>query len=432
MLDAPAAQQGDATVDNRKVLAWTIFGIGMLFYCYAYFLRISPSVMMDDLLQHFHINASLFGNFAAFYYYSYTPMQLPVGVLIDRYNIRLVLFSACLLAVSGLAIFISVDNYYLALLGRFLIGFGSAFAYISALKLATLWLPPNRFAMAAGLTTSFGMLAAIFSERYLQNMVQALGYQHALYSALIAGVVLSVVIFFLVKERQGQAKPKATDDHPHMRQLFSNLAMMIRNPQMWLIGVLGCLLYLPASVFLDVWGVPYLEHVLHLTPKEAVNAVNLVFFGWIVSSPVVGSWSDHINSRRMPLLLSVMVAAAATLGIFYWPGLSLAMIYLLMFILGLSCGAHPLCFSLSKETYSKKYTGTSTALTNTLIMLGGVIFQPLVGILLDWHSKGYLVHGVPTYSASDYQFALSILPIALVASIAITLFIKDTRCQQPE
>ena len=136
---------------------WLIVCCGMLFYCYNYFLRVSPSVMQNELTDSFHITATQFGTLAAFYYYAYTPMQIPAGMIYDKFGVRLVLSFACLVAVLGLSIFISADNYLMAGAGRCLIGLGTAFAYIGTLKLASIWLPANRFATVAGLTTAIGM-----------------------------------------------------------------------------------------------------------------------------------------------------------------------------------------------------------------------------------------------------------------------------------
>ncbi len=416
---------------TKSLKPWLICIIAAVFYCYAYYLRVSPSAMMNELLASFHINASQFGMLSAFYYYSYTPMQIPVGVVIDRYGVRLVLSIACLFAVLGLALFISSQNFYFAAAGRFLMGFGSAFAYLSVLKLATVWLPPNRFAIMAGLTTSMGMVAAAFSEKYLITIVSDMGYRHALFSSLLAGLIIAALIFFFVRNRpKSHNSSESTEQAPlSYGQLFQALWKILKNRQMWLIGLIGCLLYLPASVFLDVWGIPYLETVHSLSPQQASTATAMVFIGWIIASPIIGAISDGIRMRRLPLLLASMVAFAVLMVIFYGPTLSHTALYILMFILGMSCGSHPLCFSLSKENNSVRYSGTATALTNTMIMLGGVVCQPLVGILLDWHGVGLQQNGIATYSVTDYTFALSIVPISLLLSIVLTLFVKETHCK---
>lgn len=419
---------------KRTILPWLVCAIAAIFYCYSYFLRISPSVMMAELMQNLHINATEFGLLTAFFYYAYDPMQLPVGIITDRFGARAVLFSASLLTVAGLFVFISSDQFYLAAAGRFLIGMGASFSYLTVLKLGTLWLPPNRFAIVAGSTTSFGMIAAALSDEYLSHFVQTLGYKQALYSALFAGVMLSVVIVLVVRNRPDPdyALPDVSthDARLTFADLWLSLKMIIRKPQMWLIGIIGLLLYLPASVFLDVWGIPYLEIVYNLSPEDAATAVGMVFLGWIISSPLIGALSDFIKRRKLPLLLCSVGALITVMIVFYFPTmLSQQMLFAILFMFGVFCGSHPLCFSMSKESNPKYVTGTAIALTNTLIMAGGMIFQPLVGRLLEFHAIGIRAHGVPIYNASDYMFALALLPVAIFIAFVMCFFLEETYFQ---
>lgn len=419
------------TSSKSAAILWFIWGTGAIFYCYAYFLRISPSVMMDDLIQHFHITAAQIGNLSAFYYYAYTPMQLPVGLIIDRFGARLVLALSCLICLSGLLLFISADALYVAQIGRFLIGFGSAFAYITSLKLATIWLPANRFATAAGLTTAFGMTAAIFSDHYLTDIVAQVGYRNALYCGLMIGIGLFFLIVFMVRNKPKTLSSEETQTSMvSFKQLLSSLWMFMKDSQMWLIGIVGCLLYLPASVFLDLWGITYLKTVYNLSADQAANAAIMVFIGWIIASPLFGMFSDKLKRRKLPLLIAAFIGAILMSVIFYMPNhISTEELFIMLFILGMSLGSHPLCFSLSRENTAKKYVGTATAATNFLIMMGGVIFQPFVGWLLDKHWDGVMKNGVPFYTIDDYTYALSVIPIGLIVSFFLLLLIKETHCR---
>src|ERR1700722_8240175 len=159
------------TPAKLTVLPWLVCGLGALFYCYEYLLRIAPSVMTADLMQAYHINATALGNLVAFYYYAYTPMQLPVGVLMDRYGPRRLLTFACLACALGSYLFAHAFHIEFAQFGRFMVGFGSAFAFVGVLKLATIWLPPRRFAMVSGLTTSLGMIGGMVGDIYLTSLV---------------------------------------------------------------------------------------------------------------------------------------------------------------------------------------------------------------------------------------------------------------------
>lgn len=419
---------------NKSVLPWLICCIGMLFYCYNYFLRVSPNVMQYDLMQNLHITASQLGAFAFFYYIAYTMMQVPVGMIYDRFGTRLVLFFACVIATSGLGVFIYADDLSIASLGRFMIGFGTAFAYIGVLKIASLWLPPKRFAAVAGLTTAFGMAAAMFSNHHLTGIVQTVGYKSALYSAFFFGIGLSLFILaFMRNKPQAELSQPGTLCAPmSFKQLLRSVRVVFTNPQMWIIGVIGCLFYLPASVFLDMWGNAYLKVTYQLSPETVVSVLDKTFIGWIIAGPVIGALSDKIKRRRLPLMIASVTAAILVCTIFYVPNLSVTTLNVLFFLMGLACGAHPLCFALGKDNCPTAISGTAVAVTNTLIMAGGFIFHPIVGKLLDWHANGAMSNGMPVYASSDYVYALSIIPVGLVLSIGLTLFLKETYCMSYE
>lgn len=416
----------------KSAYPWLIVCCGMLFYCYNYFLRVSPSVMQSELTQAFHITAYQFGTLAAFYYYAYTPMQLPAGMIYDKFGVRFVLCAACLMAVSGLSVFIAADSFMTAGIGRLMIGLGTAFAYIGTLKLASLWLPPTRFATVAGLTTSIGMISGALSQKYLTKALEVIGYQQALRTALIIGIVLSALIILLVRNRPKAEKAQESEMQAPMNvsQLVSAMRIIFTNPQMWLIGTIGCLLYLPSSVFLDLWGIPYLKSVYHLSAEDAVAISGNTFYGWIISGPIIGMLSDKIKRRRLPLTFSGFFAALLLCVVFYIPGgVSASWLSTIFFMIGFCCGAHPLCFALGKENNPIQISGTSVAVTNMLIMMGGVLFQPIVGKLLDLHANSPIgADGLPVYLPADYTFALSVVPLGVALGIFLSIFLKETHC----
>lgn len=432
-----ANNRGRTSSFFHSAYPWLIVCCGMLFYCYNYFLRVSPSVMQSELKSTFHITATQLGTLAGIYYWAYTPMQIPAGMLYDKFGVRFVLSAACLAGVLGLSVFIHADSFYLASCGRLMIGLGCAFAYIGTLKLASIWLPPNRFATVAGLTTAIGMLSGALAQKYLTKVVEVFGYQKALHTSLLAGTILSIIIVLMVRNRPQQNHTIHEMNNPiNLGQLFEALKYVFKNRQMWLIGVIGCLLYLPSSVFLDFWGIPYLKTVYGLSATEAVNITNYTFYGWIISGPIIGALSDYLKMRRMPLTTTGFFAAVLLGLIFYYPHLlTTSTLYIIFFMIGFCCGAHPLCFALGKESNPIQISGTAVAVTNMLIMAGGAIFQPIVGKLLDMHTVSALgADGLPTYAASDYTFALSVVPIGVAIGIFLSIFLKETHgeCQSPK
>jgi MFS family permease len=426
--------------DNRntasfysKSLPWLMCMVGMMFYCYNYFLRSSPSIMQNDLMQTLNISATQFGTLILFYYAAYTPMQIPVGMIYDKFGARFVLFLACLTAVFGLAIFAGANTFGVACAGRFLIGLGTAFSYIGVLKLASVWLPPSRFATAAGLTTAFGMTSGALAQKYLAKVIEVVGYKPILHTALLIGIVLSFAIPFFVRSRPKQlVNSKTTMQTPMTTaQLFGTLKAIFTNPQMWLIGIIGCVLYLPSIVLLDVYGISYFKAAHQLTSQQAANVSALTLFGWIVGGPVIGIISDKIKRRRLPLIITSAITAMLLYAIFYYPELSMSQLSVIAFIAGFCCGAHPLCFALGKENNPVSMAGTAVAVTNMFIMMGGIIFPPIVGKLLDLHTN-VSANGLHTYLASDYTFALSVVPMGIVLGTILSMFLKETYCESHE
>lgn len=426
--ETAATNQSLFGINYRLLLAWLIFSTGILYYCFAYLLRVYPSVMESQLRSYFHITAGGFGFLTAFYYFAYAPMQLPVGVSVDRIGPRRSLIFACLVSTLGVFLFATTHSFALALLGRFMVGFGAAFAYVTALKLASIWLPHRYFATATGLVTGFGMVAAIFTYNYLTHSVTTHGFHHALYFPLLIGVVLFVLIVLLVRDRS-TTSTSVTNNEGHAvsyRQLLSYLTQIIKNPQMWFIGIVGCLLYLPSSMFLDVWAIPYLQNVHHLTAEQAAFGVSVMLTGWICSSFATGALSDILGTRKIPLTIACFGAAIFASIVLYGRGIPTPVLYGLLFCFGLFCGPHPLCFTLSKENNDHQVSGTAVSFANFIIMMGGFIFQPVIGDILDLFWDGKLVNGIRVYSTSDYNIALSVLPLGLLCAAVLTFFIRET------
>lgn len=418
------SQRSESTSFWSSIYPWMIVCCAMLFYCFNYFLRVSPGVMQDQLTAAFHINATKFGALAGIYYWAYTPMQLPAGMIYDRFGVKFVLFTAIITATAGLWVFINADYYNLAAFGRLMIGAGCAFAYIGTLKIAALWLPAKRFAFVAGLATAAGMASGKMAQSVLTASSHSMNYQQSLHYVLITGVILSVLMLLFVRNKP---RSDAQNALQAKRRIADELYFIFSSRQMWLIGIIGCLVYLPSSVFLDTWGVPYLKNVYHLSQADAVKTIGNNFYGWIISGPLIGALSDKLKMRKIPLAAFGFFAAVFLMAVFFGPIFSIATLNFIFFMVGFCCGCHSICFALGKENNPVHLSGTAVATTNMLIMAGGMIFQPVAGMLLDLHASGAVgSDGLRIYTSGDYNFALSIIPLGVALGIFLSLFLKET------
>lgn len=411
------------TTSRRQLLLGSLVcTVGAFFYCYEFVLRILPGALQSELSAAFgHISATTFGELSAFYYFAYSPMQLPVGMLMDRYGPHRLLTFACFCCAIGSWMFTFTSSMFIASSGRFLVGFGSSFAFVGVLSLAVRWLPRQYFSLVAGLITTLGMLGLVYGEVKITDVAQNMGWQHVLSLMVTIGVVLNVIIFLVVRDSpQGHVATKTP-----LPEFFKNVRFVLFSPQVWLIGFVGACLYTSLSVFGELWGKTYLEQAHHLTKIESARSMSALFIGWAVGAPLAGYFSDVSGRRVLPLVIGAVMSLICVSIILYYPGLSYGVLNLLLFLYGVFSATEIIVFIMGKENSGAKLSGTVFAAVNMIITLGGVVFQPLVGKLLDTFGDSGLVGGEHIYTVVDYQIALSILPISLLLVIILAFFMKD-------
>ena len=413
---------------NTKAIGWIICTLAAIFYCYEYVLRMEPSVMVTELMHAFQVNATQFGMLSAVFYFIYTPMQIIVGPLLDLYGPRKILTSAVVACAIGSYIFSIAHTLPIAAIGRLLIGFGSAFAFVTVLKLAASWLPQRFFAFFVGLATTLGMLGGMAGDIILIPLVRSIGWKQTISAGTIVGVILIPLVWLIIRDKpkeesfkKNEIKPK-----PQYRETFLGFLKILKSPQMWLNGFTGGLMFLSLSVFAELWGIPFLTTVYHLPQHSAGTACSMVFLGWLVGGPMIGYISDMASSRRIPILIGLLLSAILISLIIYLPQMNIGMLHLLLFLFGVFSSFEILCFAISSESNPKHLIATASAFTNALVMFVGSICQPLFGKILDLFWSGQTQSGDRIYSAINYQYALTILPLAFLLGFILTFWLHET------
>ena len=406
-------------------IGWVICTLAAIFYCYEYLLRIEPGAMVTQLMQQFQADATQIGVLSAFYYFIYTPMQIIVGLLSDLYGPRKILTLAIITCAIGSYVFSIATTLPVAAAGRLLIGFGSAFAFVIVLKLATLWLPKKFFALFVGLATALGMLGGMVGSIALSYMVRQLGWQHTINAGTILGVILVPLIWLIIRDKPQEATGRVSNK-PQYKATFLGLVQILKKPQMWLNGCIAGLMYLSLSLFAELWGNSFLGSVYHLSAAKVAAANSMVFLGWLVGGPLVGYVSDMAYSRKIPLAVGCLISAIVISLIIYCPQFSANWLYLLLFIFGVFSSFEVLCFAVSKESNPDRLVATASSVTNLLTMVGGIICQPLVGKILDSTWSGQMIDGIRVYSVANYQLALTILPVAFLLGFVLTWRLRET------
>ncbi len=410
--------------------AWAIWVLGSTAFGYAFFQRVTPSVMVDDLMRDFAVGAAVLGNLSALYFYAYAGLQLPIGSLIDRWGARRMIAISLLLAATGSVVFGMAPSIYPAYAGRLLIGIGSAVGFVGTLTLISHWFPPKRFALLSGMTMFVAMMAGIGGQAPLAAAVEAIGWRTTMIGAGAFGLVLAGFIWITVRATPEVAAGIAvrvveTRKHSILRDLRSAFA----NIHVWTISITALTMTGPMLAFGGLWGVPYLMTRYGIDRPQAAFVASLMFVGWAIGAPANGWLSDFIGRRKTSIVIGAAVSTTMITALFFGPDVPLAGAAILIFLTGLFGATMVICFALSREIIDPAAHGTVTGIVNGFTVGSGALLQPIIGLLLDLQWSGQLVDGARQYSVDAYNLAFTSLIICGVVGFLCAFTLPETYCR---
>ncbi len=409
--------------------SWLVWVCAALFFCYQFLLRVSPSVMTQELMTDFHVDACALGTLTSFYFWAYSGFQIPVGTLLDRFGPRRLLTFAALLCTAGSFLFSSADALQWGSFARFLIGAGSAFGFLSCMKIGALWFPPQRISIVVGLTLLFGTSGAMSGSYPMSFLVDHLGWREAIWVTAGGGLFLAILIMLVVKDNPPKTLENYIEQHhafgsPHLG-ILEGLKVILQKWQTWLLAFYGIMMYVPLAGFADMWGVPFLTQVHHLNKQSASLATSFLYFGVGLGTPLFAFLTDYLKKFKISLLASSLGALFPFLIVIYVPSLDATWVISLLFVSGLMLGGQFMAYSIVTEINPLSVSGMATGFQNMVCLLSGVIFQPFIGWLLDLYWKGAYDKGIRLYSSAMYQMALTSVIVSLLFAILISLFIRE-------
>ena len=399
-----------------------VFAIVLASFVLSFFHRTAPAAIAGELAQAFSINAAVLGTLAATYFYVYTLLQIPVGVLADTIGPRKLLAGGSLVAAAGSLAFALAPGWEIAAAGRALVGVGVSVAFISILKISAVWFPPNRFATLTGLTMFAGNLGAVVAGAPLAWIVTQTSWRHVFVALALLSATLAVATWLLVRDTPQQrgfvtidaARPGSAT-HVHWRGALSSV---LRNLATWPgffvnVGIGGSYL-----AFAGLWAVPWLEHAYGMSRVNAAQHVSALLVGVALGSLAVGWLSDRVGNRRALMRAFTFAYALSWLPLLVrapWPLAATLWWFVLM---GLLIPGFTLAWTVAKEVNRPEHSGIATSVVNVGIFLGAGILQPLVGWVIDRGRAGGNVAGA-------WHDAIVVIASAAAFGALCTLFVRE-------
>lgn len=399
-----------------KLYLLAIFLLPASFVLFQYTMQFSMGVFITSVMKSLSINAIGASVLVSSYYYIYVLMQAPAGVLATRFGPRILLTIGAVVTGLGTLLFAHADSLGIAVTGRICMGFGMSCAFVSALFLYRNWFSTRVFAFLISLLESLVIIFTIIINISVAHLAHLLGWRTlvVIISCIAFGfAILHWCIIRNSRERKGRLRP-LTNKSPSF-SFVKDLKALFTNKRVVLNGLYCGMLMSPQTVFVALWGIPFLVHVYGFSTVRATVSVSMVFLGVALSGPLTGSLYTK-TTRHSAFFVVNAILTAALLAMAIFVKMPFFMLLATFFLIGVTSSVYLWNYAMSQEYTPNVATSTSIGVTNMLAMLMAPILQLIISFILHVASHSHMMAGASNFHLSDYQVSLGILPILILFS----------------
>ena len=427
--------------ENKKThspayLAWVVWGAGAALFFLSFFQRVAPAVMTDRLMADFNIGAAALGNLSAFYFYSYVAMQIPTGIIADRWGPRKLLLVGSFVAALGTFLFAWAPSLLFANLGRLLLGGAGGVAFVSCVKLATRWFDPRRFSTMPGLTVVCGTAGAVMAGVPLRILLDHFGWRPVMFISALLTLALVFVIWYIVHDDPSDSgyvsyhTPKVDVKDISLTEHLANFRSIFRYRNTWLLSIIPGGLLGPILAFTGLWGVPFLNAGYGLSHAQSAAIASFLMVMFSVGGALMGGFSEKVGRRKPLYLAGCIVAIVGWALIVYIPGMPIWLLVSIIAIVGFASSSLMIGFAFAKESVPPSMSGSVTGVCNTGNMVGPMALIPIIGLILEQHWNGAMANGSRIYDMAAYQSAFVWMIAGLILAAVLIMLTKETNCRQ--
>ncbi|MFD1046709.1 nitrate/nitrite transporter, partial [Kibdelosporangium lantanae] len=275
--------------------AWLMWGTAVVVYMAAVFHRGSLGVASIEATHRFGVGPAALGTFTVLQLLVYAGMQVPTGLLVDRFGPRKVLTLAALLMGLGQVLFAVASSYPLGLAARAVLGLGDALTFISLLRLASAHFTARQYALVVSLTAALGGLGNLVATVPLTLFLHQVGWTTTF---LVTGLATFTYALVTLRLRDTPTGPAPKSQPAKLREVAKNVHTAWHVPATRLGFWVHFATMATPAVFSLLWGFPYLVQAHGLSPEAASSVLGVMVIVTIVCGPAVGSvYSDITPSH---------------------------------------------------------------------------------------------------------------------------------------
>ncbi|WP_417218998.1 MFS transporter [Arthrobacter sp.] len=421
----------DKAVKVGSGQAWWVWGIGVFAYLVAVTQRTSFGVAGLEATERFDASASILATFSVVQLVVYAALQIPVGLMIDKFGSRrLIIFGAVLMAIGQMLLALAT-SVPAGLVGRFFVGAGDAMTFVSVIRLISAWFPGYRVPMLTQFTGMVGQLGQLLSLVPFVALLHWAGWAPSFLSLAALCVIAFVLSLVAVRDQ-----PRGTAPLPAGPQAKS-LAVLREawhEPGTRLGFWTHFSLQFTSNVFLLAWGYPFLVSGQGLDPTVASGLMTIFVVVALVFGPLFGAVVSRHPLRRSTLALTIIILIAASWAtVLLWPGRApIAVLVVLMTLVAVGGPGSMIGFDFARTFNAPRIIGTATGIVNVGGFTAALVSVYFIGLILDLQFAAAGGSG-ELYNLGAFRWALAFqfIPLALGA-LGIVVTRRKTRAHLAE
>lgn len=393
------------------LMIWIVFTLFL-----KYVLQFLPGIGINSLTDQYHFSAEGIGFLAASYFYPYLLLQIPAGIIIDRFRVSYITTIALAFCAAGSILFAFGANLSTLIIARLLMGVGVAFFTVAYMRAASIYFSLRWFSRLSGFFGLACMGGAGVTVLVLGWVYATFGWHVLLKAIALFSVALVLLGFYFIKQESFHLKQieQATDKKPFdLKNILLSVWNILKQKNNILLLLYNGLAFAPIAVFGGLWGKRYFTSTFHISAEQAEIIISCLFFSYAIGGAILCSIFNTLKQQKWFMVLGICVSLIFFIIMVRVIPTTTGFVGLLilMIIIGFFASGFLASYTLTKAVNSATHIATAIAIVNMGDPIFGGMAEPLMGKIIDSH------HG--TFLAS-----MNVLIVYWVAAIIIGLMVS--------
>ena len=400
--------------------AWFVWALAVTFVVYYFSFQTGYAIVNSSVQQDIGLSVSQVATVAAVYTWAFALCQFLSGALLDRLGAGKIIPVSIALVTLGIFVFAQAESYGTLLLSQLIIAVGACSGFVGAGYVGGQWFGMAKFSFMFGLVQFAASFFSAFNQNLLAFALTSVPWRELFNFIGLFGIGLFILGALFIRNPAPIARP-TEGLAAFLAAVAKGILEVAKIPHVWVAAAFGALCF-GVMLGLGVVWAPKLLAVRGFDAATANRSASLLWLGLAAGCFVVPKWSDMIKSRKLPVIVGIVVQISALALLLYVPELNLVAAMVLCFAFGLGNAAHMLAFSTAADVVKPSQIGTSAAIVNGIMFIVGGIMISRPGVRIGLGVEA----GMEPKSLALAQYATLPLMVAIVAALAIACAMRET------